>query len=123
MVRSTTASFRFSQFIGCRVRYVMSHDSSNLRPHNVPRERSPVAKKRRRRITLLTNMPEAHTRKRIDNMNVVDHLLEHRFQTLSLGEKLEVKRLMSCALQSIHVFPVLYVPTAGLRLVVVASGL
>ena len=61
--------------------------------------------------------------KRIDNMNVVDHLLEHRFETLSLEEKLEVKRLMSCALQSIYVFPVLYVPTAGLRLVVVASGL
>ena len=78
---------------------------------------------RRRRITLLTNMPEAHKRKRIDNMNVVDHLLEHRFETLSLEEKLEVKRLMSCALQSIYVFPVLYVPTAGLRLVVVASGL
>ena len=72
---------------------------------------------------MLTNMPEAHKRKRIDNMNVVDHLLEHRFETLSLEEKLEVKRLMSCALQSIYVFPVLYVPTAGLRLVVVASGL
>ena len=72
---------------------------------------------------LLTNMPEEHKRKRIDNMNVVDHLLEHRFETLSLEEKLEVKRLMSCALQSIYVFPVLYVPTAGLRLVVVASGL
>ena len=72
---------------------------------------------------MLTNMPEAHTRKRIDNMNVVDHLLEHRFETLRLEEKLEVKRLMSCALQSIYVFPALYVPTAGLRLVVVASGL
>ena len=48
--------------------------------------------------------------KRIDNMNVVDHLLEHRFETLSLEEKLEVKRLMSCALQCIDVFPVLYVP-------------
>ena len=72
---------------------------------------------------MLTNMPESHKRKRIDNMNVVDHLLEHRFETLSLEEKLEVKRLMSCALQSIYVFPVLYVPTAGQRLVVVASGL
>ena len=61
--------------------------------------------------------------KRIDNMNVVDHLLEHRFETLSLEEKLEVKRLMSCDLQSIYVFPALYVPTAGLHLVVVASGL
>ena len=59
---------------------------------------------------MLINMPEAHKRKRIDNMNVVDHLLEHRFETLSLEEKLEVKRLMSCALQSIYVFPVLYVP-------------
>ena len=48
--------------------------------------------------------------KRIDNMNVVDHLLEHRFQTLSLGEKLEVKRLMSCALQSIYVFSVFMFP-------------
>jgi hypothetical protein len=84
---------------------------------------TPVAKERRRKITLLIIMPEAHKRKRIDNMNVVDHLLEHRFETLSLEEKLEVKRLMSCALQSIYVFPVLYVPTAGLRLVVVASGL
>ena len=55
---------------------------------------------------MLINMPEAHKRKRIDNMNVVDHLLEHRFETLSLEEKLEVKRLMSCALQSIYVFPV-----------------
>ena len=45
--------------------------------------------------------------KRIDNMNVVDHLLEHRFETLSLEEKLEVKRLMSCALQCIYVSPVL----------------
>ena len=36
---------------------------------------------------------EAHKRKRVDNMNEVDHLLEHRFETLSLEEKLEVKRL------------------------------
>ena len=70
---------------------------------------------------MLTNMPEALKRKRIDTMNVADHLLEHRFETLSLEEKLEVKRLMSCVLQSIYVFPVIYVPTAGLRLVVVAS--
>ena len=83
----------------------------------MPRARCPVAKERRRRITFLTNMPEAHKRKRIDNMNVVDHLLEHRFETLSLEEKLEVKRLMSCALQSIYVFPV-FVPTAGLHHVV-----
>ena len=55
-------------------------------------------------------MPEAHKRKRIDNMNVVDHLLEHRFETLSLEEKLEVKRLMSCALQSIYVFSVFMFP-------------
>ncbi|CAL8322297.1 unnamed protein product [Boreogadus saida] len=40
-------------------------------------------------------MPEAHKRKRIDNMNVVDHLLEHRFETLSLEEKLELFSLIS----------------------------
>ena len=61
-------------------------------PH-VHRARSPVAKKRRRRITLLTNMSEAHKRKRVDNMNEVGHLLEHRFETLSLEEKFEVKHL------------------------------
>ena len=71
---------------------------------------------------MLTNMSEAHKRKRVDNMNEVDHLLEHNFETLSLAEKLEVKRLMSSAFQSIYVFPVLYVPTPGLHLVVV-SGL
>ena len=31
---------------------------------------------------MLINMPEAHKQKRIDNMNVVDHILEHRFETL-----------------------------------------
>ena len=55
-------------------------------------------------------------------MNEVDHLLEHKFETLSMAEKLEVKRLMSSVFQSIYVFPVLYVPTPGLHLVVV-SGL
>ena len=45
------------------------------------------------REKLLTNMSEAHKRKRVDNMNEVDHLLEHRVETLSLEEKLEVKRL------------------------------
>ncbi|KAK0148889.1 Zinc finger MYM-type protein 1 [Merluccius polli] len=38
-------------------------------------------------------MSEARKRKRVDNINEVDHLLEHRFETLSLEEKLEVKRL------------------------------
>ena len=71
---------------------------------------------------MITNVSEAHKRKRVDNMNEVDHLLEHRVETLSLEEILEVKRLMSCAFQSICVFPVLYVPIPGLHLVVV-SGL
>ena len=38
-------------------------------------------------------MAEAHKRRRVDNLNEVDHLLEHSFETLSLEEKLEVKRL------------------------------
>ena len=45
------------------------------------------------REKLLTNMAEAHKRRRVDNLNEVDHLLEHSFETLSLEEKLEVKRL------------------------------
>ena len=38
-------------------------------------------------------MSEAHKRKRVDNMNELDHILEYRFETLSLEEKLEVNRL------------------------------
>ena len=71
----------FFTFIGCSVRrawWVMTRVASSSR---APREK------------LLTNMAEAHKRRRVDNMNEVDHLLEHRFETLSLEEKFEVKRL------------------------------
>ena len=50
-------------------------------------------------------MSEAHKRKRVDNMNEVDHLLEHKFETLSMAEKLEVKRLMSSLFSLFMFFP------------------